>query len=337
MSDDAAIRNRMLAVITVILATAALKASYAVTMPLAVAAVIIAAIWPVKPWLDRFLPSGVSYILTVLLLLCVFAGFTAAVYFAAAEVVRAFGQNWDQFSNIYDIVSDWASRFGLQEIGGQQGLADLIGFGQALLQNAYTVLVYVGFIAILVILGLPEVPMLRAKIRGELGAKDRQALIDTVDEIAEKVRQYLGVTLLTSTITGIACAAWAFVLGLELALVWGILNFLLNFIPVIGNIVGVIPPTLYALIQFQSWTWSAVVFVGYAVIQIVISNFLFPMVQGYSLFLSPIAIMVALAFWSWVWGIPGALVAVPLTAALVIVCQHFHSVKWIATLLSGAK
>jgi predicted PurR-regulated permease PerM len=95
-----------------------------------------------------------------------------------------------------------------------------------------------------------------------------------------------------------------------------------------------VPPTLYALIQFQGWTMPVIVFVGFAVLQIVISNFVYPMLQGRSLSLSPIAIVMALAFWSWVWGIAGALIAVPLTVALVIVCQHFSSTRWIATLLS---
>ena len=150
------------------------------------------------------------------------------------------------------------------------------------------------------------------------------------------MRSYIGVTTLTSLITGVASAAWALALGLELALVWGVLNFLLNYIPVVGNIVGIIPPTLYALIQFDGWTMPSIVFLGFAAIQIVISNFVYPMLQGHSLALSPVAILVALSFWSWIWGIAGALIAIPLTAALVVVCEHFRSTAWIATLLSSA-
>ena len=204
-----------------------------------------------------------------------------------------------------------------------------------MLANAYTVLVYLGFIAVLVILGLPEVPALRTKFRYYLGAAERRELVAAVDEIAEKVRQYLGVTTLTSLMTGVASGLWALVVGLDLALVWGVLNFLLNYIPVIGNIVGIVPPSLYALIQFQTLTWPLIVFVGFAVIQIVISNFVYPTLQGRSLSLSPVAILVALTFWSWVWGIAGALIAVPLTAALVIICEHFRSTAWIAKLLSN--
>lgn len=334
MADSDTIRNRILAVISVVLVVAGLRASYAFTMPLVAATIIVAAIWPIKPWLDRALPSKISYLCTILFLLLISVGFTGAVYLSAAQVVRAFAQNQAKFNRIYGSASEWAAQWGFQEFGGQESYGRLIDFGQALLSNAYTVFVYLGFIALLVILGLPEVPAIRSKLRGALSAADRREVIDTVDEIAGKVRRYLGVTALTSVITGVASTLWAFAVGLELALVWGVLNFLLNFIPIIGNIIGIIPPTLYAIIQFQSLSMPLIVFTGFAVLQIVISNFVYPTLQGRSLALSPVAIILALAFWSWVWGVAGALIAVPLTAALVIICQHFDSTEWIARMVS---
>ena len=74
--------------------------------------------------------------------------------------------------------------------------------------------------------------------------------------------------------------------------------------------------------------------VGLGVIQIAISNFISPMLQGHSLSLSPIIVVEALAFWSWVWGVAGALIGIPLTVALIIVCEHFNSTRWIAILIS---
>jgi AI-2 transport protein TqsA len=330
-----AVRNRLLAIIAVLLATFALRATYAVTMPLAVAAVAIAAIWPVKPWLDRVLPSTLSYAGTVMVLAAVLGGFIAAVYFSAAQVVRTFARNWDQFESVYRSASAWADRLGLP-LGAEEGYARLIGFGQYLLANAYTLFVYLAFIGLLVILGLPEVPALRRKIQDEFGSSERRQVMEAVDEIAGKIRSYLGVTTLTSLMTGVASALWALLVGLDLALVWGVLNFLLNYIPVVGNLIGILPPTLYALIQFQNWTMPLVVFAGFCVLQITISNFVYPMLQGRHLSLSPVAIVLALAFWSWVWGIAGALVAVPLTAALAITCEHFQGTRWIALVLSGS-
>ena len=92
-------RNRLLALIAFVLAVAALRASYAVTMPLLFAAVIVAALWPLKLWLDRWLPSWLSYVLTIVALVAVLAGFAAAVYVSLGQVVAVLARNGRPFSN----------------------------------------------------------------------------------------------------------------------------------------------------------------------------------------------------------------------------------------------
>lgn len=330
------VTNRLLTIIAAVLGIAALRESYPVTMPVAVTVVIIAAVWPVKVWLDRAVPSVVSYFGTLFLLLALLCCFTAAVYFSTAQVVRAFAANEEQFGRAYSSLVSWASHWGIPELGGQEGYARLVSVGRTVLSSTYTVLAYLAFISVLVVLGLPEVPVLRVKIEEGLAPNQRE-LIGTVTEIAGKIRAYFGIATLTSVLTGVASAVWALVVGLDLALVWGALNFLLNYIPVVGNLLGIIPPTLYAVVQFQNWIVPAIVLAGFAVIQVSISNFIYPMLQGRSLSLSPVAIVVALAFWSWLWGVAGALIAVPLTAALVIGCEHFSSTRWIATALSTSR
>lgn len=334
MPDQDTIRNRLLALIAGLLVVAGLRWSFPVTMPLAVAVFIVAAVWPIKPWLDQALPSSLSYIGTILVLVLIFAGFIAAVYLAISQVVQTFFRDQEQFRQLYEAYASWATERGLPVLGGQDGYGRLIALAQAVLARVYTVLAYLGFIAVLVILGLPEVPAFGHKVRDRLPAVDGRQVFDTVEQIAEKFRSYIGVTTLTSLITGAASAVWALAIGLDLALIWGVLNFLLNYVPMIGNIIGIFPPSLYALIQFQSWTMALVVFLGYAAIQITISNFVYPYLQGRGLALSPVAIVVALAFWGWIWGMAGVLLAVPLTAALVIICEHFRSTEWIAKLLS---
>ena len=333
MPDPPSVRNRLLAVITTLLMIAGLRWSYPVTMPLAAAVFIVAAIWPVKPWLGRILPSSLSYFGTILVLFLVLAGFFGIIYLSASQLVRIFIERQEQFRNIYDLYVAWASDHGLP-IPAQDGYARLVSLAQTAFARLYTVLGYLGFIAVLVMLGLPEVPAFRCKIRDRLHDLDRREVVDVAERIASAFRSYVGVTVLVSLITGLASAAWAYAIGLDLALTWGVLNFLLNFVPVIGNIVGIVPPTLYALLQFQDWSMPLVVFLGYAVLQLAISNFVYPWMQGERLSLSPAAIVVALAFWAWVWGAAGALLAVPLTAAFAIACGSFRSTEWVAKLLS---
>ena len=334
MNQPEAIRNRLLTLISVLLVVAALKWSYPVAMPLVVAVFIVAAAWPIQHWLERTLPAGLSYVGTVLALLLILGSFLAIIYFAVAQVVQTFVQDQEQFRVLYQEYVAWARERGLPTPGGEGGYDRLVAIARSVFWRIYAVLGYLGFIAILVIMGLPEVPALATKFRDQLRAGENRELVDTVEQIAHKFRQYIGMTVLTSLITGVASGVWAFAVGLDLALIWGVLNFLLNFVPVIGNIIGIIPPTLYAVVQFDGWTMPVVVFFGFALLQITISNFIYPMLQGRGMSMPAVAIIVALLFWGWMWGIAGALLAVPLTAALIIVCEHFKSTQKIAKILS---
>ncbi|MCW5735723.1 MAG: AI-2E family transporter [Enhydrobacter sp.] len=326
--------GRLLFVIAAVLVTAALRATYPVTMPLAVALVVVAAVWPIKQWLEGFLPRWASYGGTVVALLVVSALFVGGVWFSATHVVSVFARNKARFEEIYESLSTWRERLGIDDIGGPQTYSELLGLAQTVLTNTYTLLVYLGFILLLVILALPEVSYVRRRLAETLDREERLAMVAAIDEIGLKVRRYLGTTFLTSIITGVASAVWSFAVGLELALVWGVLNFLLNFVPLIGNVVGVVPPTLYAVVQFQNASMPLLVLAGFLVLHIVISNFIYPALQGQSLSLSPFAIVVALAFWTWMWGFAGALLAVPLTAACVIAADHFAGTRWIARVLT---
>lgn len=326
--------GRLLFVIAVVLVAAALRAAYPVAMPIAVAFVVIAAIWPIKQWLHRWMPPWLSYGGTIVALLVVSALFVGGIWFSAAHVVDAVTRNQARFNEIYESLAAWRQRLGIDDLGGEQTYAELLGLAQAVLTDIYTILVYLGFILLLVILALPEVSQVHCKLAENLDRKERRDMLAAIDEIAVKVRRYLATTFLTSIITGVASAGWSVMAGLELALVWGVLNFLLNFIPLVGNIVGVLPPTLYAVVQFQDSSMPLLVLIGFVVLQIAISNFVYPALQGQSLSLSPFAIVVALAFWSWMWGFAGALLAVPLTAASVIAADHFPGTRWFARLLA---
>jgi len=326
-------RDRSLMAIAFILAVAALRLSYPVTMPIVVAVFIIAAVWPIKPWLERRLPSSLSYAGTMLALCLILGGFLAVVYFAIAQVAQAAVEDQERFRALYDSYATWAEARGLPVPGGTQGYDRLVALAEAMFWRIYSGLGYVGVIAFLVFLGLPEVPAMAAKAREELDGEDSGDLLGSVERIAARCREYIGVTVQTSLITGVATGLWAFAVGLDLALTWGVLNFLLNFLPVIGNVVGIVPPVLYAMIQFEGWVWPVVVFLGFSALQIAISNVVFPMLQGRRLALAPVGILLALLVWGWLWGVVGALLAIPLTVAMIIVCQHFRSTEWVAKLL----
>ena len=122
--------------------------------------------------------------------------------------------------------------------------------------------------------------------------------------------------------------------GLEFALLWAVLVAFLNFVPYIGSVLGVAIPVLMAVVQFNELGVILTLLLALSAVQFVIGNFLDPYVMGNSLNLSPFAILISLAVWSELWGIPGAFLAVPITAIITIVFSEFAGTRPIAVLLS---
>jgi predicted PurR-regulated permease PerM len=124
----------------------------------------------------------------------------------------------------------------------------------------------------------------------------------------------------------------------EFAFAWGLLAFVLNFIPTVGSIVASIPPVLMALVQFAPSIWPAVgVVLVLLVIQNTLGNFIAPKVYGDRLNLSPVVILLFLLFWGWLWGIVGALLAVPLAAAIQIALAQIPALAPLAVMMGSGQ
>jgi AI-2 transport protein TqsA len=121
---------------------------------------------------------------------------------------------------------------------------------------------------------------------------------------------------------------------LEFAALWAVLIALLNFVPYVGSVLGVVLPVLMALVQFADPGTVLQLLLVLSVVQFGIGNFLDPYVMASSLNLSPFAILISLAIWSELWGIPGAFLAVPITAIITIVLSEFRGTRPLAVLLS---
>ena len=135
--------------------------------------------------------------------------------------------------------------------------------------------------------------------------------------------------------TGVLSYLVLVTVGVDFAALWGMLIFLLNFIPTIGSILAVIPPILLSLVQFKGLTPFFIVMSSLISIQIIIGNILEPRLAGKSLNLSPLVILLSLVLWGKIWGIVGMFLCVPITVILNIVLANFESTKSIAIMLSA--
>ena len=140
-----------------------------------------------------------------------------------------------------------------------------------------------------------------------------------------------------SILTGVVVWSFALVAGIELATAWGVIAFALNYIPFIGPLIATVFPTLFALVQSGSWQLCLAVFFCLNAIQFVIGSYLEPRIAGATLSISPFIVLLAVFFWSLLWGITGAFMGVPIIIAILTVCERHKSTEWIASLLSGAQ
>jgi predicted PurR-regulated permease PerM len=155
-----------------------------------------------------------------------------------------------------------------------------------------------------------------------------------IGSIIRRVNRYLAVKTLVSLMTGVMVWALAGLFGLDLAVALGILTFMLNYIPNIGSIVATAMVALVAYVQLGDPAMTGAIFAITGVIQFINGNVLDPMMMGRALRLSSFGIIISLAFWGAVWGIPGMFLSVPITVAAMIVCSEIPALRPLAILLS---
>lgn len=214
-----------------------------------------------------------------------------------------------------------------------------IDFG-ALLQSILSSLGSIGsfvFITILYAVFLTsEIRGFKDKVCTAFGSDDRaSATLDIVAQININIGRYLATKSLINIILGVVCLIIMMAFGLEYAVLWAIIIGLLNYIPYIGSIVGVAFPGLFAVAQFGNLSVPLLIIGLLTAAQTIIGNLVEPRMIGKSLNLSAFSIMMALSFWTAIWGIPGAILAVPFTTIMMLIMAERSSTRPIAALLSA--
>ncbi|AQT70291.1 Transport of quorum-sensing signal protein [Anaerohalosphaera lusitana] len=154
-------------------------------------------------------------------------------------------------------------------------------------------------------------------------------------DIDNGIRRYIGTKVIISSITGVLVYIILRVLGLELAAVFGMLAFLLNFIPSVGSIIATFLPLPVAVAQFQNFWMISLAIVLPGAVQMTVGNVIEPKLLGRGLDLHPVTVLMALAFWGLLWGVAGMFLAVPITAVIRIVLMQFDTLQPVGRLLSG--
>ena len=199
----------------------------------------------------------------------------------------------------------------------------LASFGN-LMTNFFLILLTVVFIL------LEEVSFANKLALNETSRKS----LGAIHQFTSSVNQYIAIKTLMSFLTGLLILVWLWILGLDYFVLWGLLAFLLNFIPTVGSILASIPAVLLALVQLGLGE-AALTALGFVLVNFGVGNVLEPRVMGRGLNLSPLVVFLSLVFWGWVLGPVGMLLSIPLTMTVKIALESFNDTRWIGVMLGS--
>ena len=354
----------LLALIGLVLAFWALRALAPVAIAVVFAVFLAFVLRPVDRRVAEALPRRLAWLgraAVMAVLLAVLALFIGGLVYAAQRVMGAMPAITDTLDRVLPAGmleqdgSDGAETDGAAEATDGGGVFDLPGslelaggaFGgwvtdvamnlaQTVANMTGTFVAFVVLVLFLVLLALGEADTWTSKIETLSRRHDRTKWHEAAALIATRLRRFLLIRAAMGVLSAVLYVGWLWIFGIDLLFVWAILTFILTFIPNIGSVISGLLPVLYAFLTADLGTAFAVG-AGIFAIEQIIGNFIDPKLQGRQIVLSPLVILVAILFWSWLWGIAGAFLAVPMTSTILVVCAYVPALRPVALLLSNQR
>ena len=329
------------AALTILAVVAVSFAAYqtaSVFAPLVLALFIIAVAWPLQDWLQSRIPKLIALAITLIVIVAVCLAFASLIVWGFGRVGRAVVTDAARYQALYDNVVVWLDGHGISVAGlwaEHFNVGWMLRAMQRITGRINTTLSFWLITLTYVILGLLEVDDIRRKIEA-LGNWDAaRVLLDGSAATAVKFRKYILVRTQMSVITGLLVGVFAWATGLQFAVEWGVIAFALNYIPFIGPFIATLFPTLLAMTQFDTWQAVFGTFVCLNIIQFVVGSYVEPRLSGSVLSISPFVVLFAIFFWTFLWGLFGTFIGVPITLAILTFCGQHPSSRWLADLFGG--
>lgn len=335
--------TRPIAVAQIIIgAAAALALLYflsSILIPLVIAFVLVVLVDAVVSFINQAWPKAPNWVVSTVSGLLVIGCASGGMFVLARGAVQVVQQGPALLGRIEEIVEGLGRSMGLRQtlhltsIVGDVSLPQLAGSVLSAVQGVagavLLIIIYFGFM-------LAGRKRISRKVDLIAGSSDgRKAMRGIIERIGADVKTYLWVQGFTGVMITASAAVVMLVVGLNNVLFWTVIFFLLTFIPNIGVTVGSIAPSLFALVQFQTLWQAIAIFAVTQFAAFVVGNFIYPRLQAQTQNIDPIVTLLSLAVWSWLWGLPGAFLAVPLTLMLMMLCAQFDSTRWLSALLSN--
>lgn len=344
MGKDHLVRS-FLGIITFSVLVFALEHLSELLIPLTVAAIFSIMFKPFMVKLKKKkIPTAFSLILVMAILAFSFGLFGAILYSSAKPLIAGlptYKENLSQIINsVINGLTTTAQTLGIQieSIDPQTLLGATTYTAAALSESLATFLHFIGFAALVLLYMLFMI-----SASGNMGAKIKIAypqgkaaiITESLRNMGSQIRRYIVIKIIMNAITGLLTGIVLWLLGVDFPVFWGLLGFLVCFIPTIGAVIAIGAPFILSLLQFESFTIPILIIALLGLVYMVMGSLVEPKFMASSLNLSVLLILVALIFWGLVWGPWGMLLAIPLTTIIKIIFANVESLRPISILMGS--
>ncbi len=320
----------------VIIVLAGIKIASAIVVPFLLSVFLTIILSPLYFWmLHKKIPSPLA--LTSVMLL--FIGLISLVAMLVGNSAQDFTNNLplyqSQLETRFSGVATELESYGiaLPEEGLKQlfnpGVA--VGYAADLFKGMGSILTNSFVILLMVIFMLIE----SKDVIGKINSINHQRM-GSFDKVVEKIKHYMVLKTIISLGTGFTVSVMLMIIGVDYAILWGVVAFLFNFIPNIGSIIAAVPVVLLAFIQIDAIS-ALIVAVGFIVINTLFGSVIEPKVMGRGLGLSTLVVFLSLIFWGWLLGPVGMLLSIPLTIMVKLILEDYENSRWIAVMLGTSE
>jgi predicted PurR-regulated permease PerM len=299
--------------------------------------------FPVVKGLDKLrVPRSISILLVVIIIAAGLYILAMVLYTSGSNILSLYPKYESRLTEVYiwiagifELPYDESLTF-WQNIWGQFG-STIRNFAFSFsniffkfISNAILVVLFIVFI-------LLEASYLRKKLEAAFDNRSNR-IYKMGQDVMAQITRYLTAKFFISLATGIITAVGLSLIGLEFAIVWGVIAFMLNFIPVLGSIVAGVSTSIFALAQFWPNPVPMILTVALILaINMVIGNFLDPKIIGEHVGISPLMILISLSIWGYIWGFAGMVLAVPMTVIIKIICENIPIMEPVSILIGSKK
>jgi predicted PurR-regulated permease PerM len=334
----------LVAFIALVLAGAVLKITAPILLPFTIALLLAFVMSPmVSFFLAKRIPRIFSILVAVIIIVAGLYLMGIILLSSARAIISMYPRYEDRLTEIYIAVADFFDLSYDEHLTFFQNLWAQLGFRTRIRNFTFTLSnSFIDFLkdALLVVLFLVflllEAAYAREKIELAFENKWAGQIKKISDSIVLQIIRYLSTKFLISLATGVVVGIGLKLAGLEFAVFWGLLQFVLNFIPNIGSIAAGVMVGIFSLIQF--WPDPGPIILAIAIMlgaNMIIGNFLEPKIMGDNLGISPLAVLLSLTIWGFLWGFAGMVLAVPMTVVVKIICEHIPVLEPVSVLLGS--